>query len=717
MTSEQSITAIAASLLRQLLEAAPVVPPALQDLYRTFGHGRDKLRLNDITGQLQSLCRSQPNDICILLDALDECGPAWHCRQVLSLLTTLLETGVRILVTSRPHVGDVGHVKLEVARLEIRANITDIRTYVEHRLNLNDELRELIGSNMKDEVIQRVGEQADGMYVHRVDSELPVTKRNTNRRMSRFLLAKVQCDHLMQLARRSEIRKALQMLPRGLESAYETTMSRIQLEPPSRKSIALATLSWVYHSKRSLSVDELLHALAVDAGGSSFDEEDIPPGNLVLAVCAGLVVFDTGSSTVRFAHYSVHEYFQTTFQRWFPDGESQIAKSCLAYLSLENLRDHQKLSKEGASKLLSAYPFLKYAAECWGLHVRSGRHSDLDGLLLGFLEDKQRIALAARVLHASDERMRCGSACMDPSDNLAVQLAARFGAVDVLRLLISRGHSICGTDSVGRTALHWAAWHGSIELVRAVLEAASMLKSGTGDAATLVDARTVDGRTPLHWAAKHGRVDVVVELLGRGADPAAATADGRTALHWAASRGHLEVVALLLADPRVDPGQPARNGWTALHWAACSGKRAVAVLGIAEEDKEVEEREQERDGVGEDVREKEKVENDQKDPNFKNRSLSPQQPENEEPDERETQASYEQVVRLLLEAGAYPLERNARGQTAIHLAMTSGNAPVVRLLTDHSVMESAKPGTFPIRGRRTWDSELTCWLPLDAENA
>jgi ankyrin repeat protein len=453
----------------------------------------------------------------------------------------------------------------------------------------------------------------------------------------RFLLASLQCTHLNHLVRMSEVKKALKGLPSGLEGAYEGSMQRVSLESRERKSIAMTTLSWIFHSQRPLSVSELLHAHAVDATDSLLKDEAVPSRNVIIDTCAGLVKFDAESDTIRFVHYSVHEYFKATYQRWFPNARVDITRTCLAYLRLENLACDESASREGVHRLLSLYPFLKYAAQHWGSHAKDGFHRDMNGIALAFLENRPRVVLAAQLLDevSMSENQ---AAPMFPSANLPVQLSARFGALEVMNLLLERGHEVAGADASGRTALHWAARGGFSDVVKAILR-------GGADP----DAKTTDGRTPLHWAAKHGHPQVVVELIEHGANPAEPTADGRTALHWAASRGHRSVMEILLSDIRVHAACQSRNRWTALHWAACSGNRSVVIYGLDH--------------------------HSPSSPQTSSRehlSMSGGEPK-----------GHEEVTKLLLDVGVSPQTPNKEGQTALHLAAASGNRKIVQLLLDY----------------------------------
>lgn len=156
-------TAVAASLLRQLIEPELSIPPALEDMYKTLGYGRDKLKLDDITSLLHHLCLGERR-VYVLLDALDEYGPASQRRGIMSLLNGLAKTNAKILITSRPHVADVGRTFEEYIGLEVRSDPSDIRSYVEYTIDASDELAELIEGDLKNEAVQRVVNQADRMY-------------------------------------------------------------------------------------------------------------------------------------------------------------------------------------------------------------------------------------------------------------------------------------------------------------------------------------------------------------------------------------------------------------------------------------------------------------------------------------------------------------------------------------------------------------------------
>jgi ankyrin repeat protein len=160
---------------------------------------------------------------------------------------------------------------------------------------------------------------------------------------------------------------------------------------------------------------------------------------------------------------------------------------------------------------------------------------------------------------------------------------------DAVRNMLQEGFDVNGTQADGATALHWAAYHGDVELAALLLEAGAdasatnrngsapiWLASTQGDAnmiAALLDGGADAnealplGRRPLMLAARSGNVDAVRVLLDHGADPNAREDErGTTALMQAADQGHADVIAVLIehgADVAAGSAPVMRGGRTA----------------------------------------------------------------------------------------------------------------------------------------------------------
>ena len=119
----------------------------------------------------------------------------------------------------------------------------------------------------------------------------------------------------------------------------------------------------------------------------------------------------------------------------------------------------------------------------------------------------------------------------------------------------------------GTTALHWAAYHDSVEATELLLEV---------DAD--VNATTDLGVTPLWLAVENGSSAVTSALLSKGADPNIRLLSGESIVMTAARTGEGDVVRAVLS-AGADPNGAATREQTALMWAANRGHgEAVAAL-------------------------------------------------------------------------------------------------------------------------------------------
>jgi|CXWL01.1.fsa_nt_gi ankyrin repeat protein len=133
-----------------------------------------------------------------------------------------------------------------------------------------------------------------------------------------------------------------------------------------------------------------------------------------------------------------------------------------------------------------------------------------------------------------------------------------------VRRLLQQRTDIEAPDPEGMTPLHWAAHHGSIETVRALLAAGA--KSNVANRY---------GITPLHEAATIGNAAIVNALLKAGADSNAVYGDGETPLMIAARTGSPEVVKSLLERGAAVNAAEKFRGQTPLMLAANENHAAV----------------------------------------------------------------------------------------------------------------------------------------------
>ena len=116
-------------------------------------------------------------------------------------------------------------------------------------------------------------------------------------------------------------------LTASVDAAYEQTMERIKSQPGS--SDAMLILSWMVFAKRPLTVKEIQHALAICLQTPSLDHERIIEEEVLGTLCSGLIIIESSSHTLQWAHSSARGYFERTKHQWFQEGEVQHARSCI----------------------------------------------------------------------------------------------------------------------------------------------------------------------------------------------------------------------------------------------------------------------------------------------------------------------------------------------------------------------------------------------------
>lgn len=152
----------------------------------------------------------------------------------------------------------------------------------------------------------------------------------------------------------------------------------------------------------------------------------------------------------------------------------------------------------------------------------------------------------------------------------AVFEAAEHGQAEAVKFLLAQG----APDTHGSetyTLLHAAAYGGSLELVKWLVETRKMA----------VDEPPHQGLTPFLYALYKGHGDVARYLLARGARPRQTDDYGRTALMLAAENGDLELVTRLVERDKLD--LKARNQWQedALIYAVAAGQLEVSQYLVA----------------------------------------------------------------------------------------------------------------------------------------
>jgi ankyrin repeat protein len=154
----------------------------------------------------------------------------------------------------------------------------------------------------------------------------------------------------------------------------------------------------------------------------------------------------------------------------------------------------------------------------------------------------------------------------DVSGWRAIHHAARFGQIEVIRLLLGSGVHPGQETGGGHTPLMLAAQHGHISAIEALLDSGA-------------DVHKIDKakNTALHMATERGQAGVIPFLLRAGARPAATNTWNRRPLHIAADRGDADI-ARLLVEAGADPTAKGEHGRSAIEAAEQKGHRDLAAM-------------------------------------------------------------------------------------------------------------------------------------------
>ncbi|XP_006625076.1 ankyrin repeat domain-containing protein 50 isoform X3 [Apis dorsata] len=272
----------------------------------------------------------------------------------------------------------------------------------------------------------------------------------------------------------------------------------------------------------------------------------------------------------------------------------------------------------------------------------------------------------------------CPQAKLEATDRhgqTPLNLAARHGYADVVRVLLAAGACADHADCDGWTALRAAAWGGHTQVVTILLERGAAVDHQDKDGMTPLlvaafeghrdvcellleyeaDVDHCAGRTPLWAAASMGHGSVVALLLFWGCYVDSIDNEGRTVLSVAAAQGGTDVVKQLL-DRGLDEQHRDNSGWTPLHYAAFEGHIDVCEA-LLEAGAKIDETD--NDGKG---------------------ALM-----------LAAQEGHAALVERLLEQHGAPIDQHAHdGKTALRLAALEGHYDTVRVLLAHNADVNAK---------------------------
>jgi ankyrin repeat protein len=472
---------------------------------------------------------------------------------------------------------------------------------------------------------------------------------------SRFLLARLHIDSLLDKMTPRDVKAALAKLTKGaaaLDIAYGEALHRIESQLEVHRELARKTLSWITLAKRPLTTAEICCVLAVELDEDEVDPENVVTSGDLVSVCAGLVVVDQESAVIRLVHYTTQEYFERTGDAWNPGGKLHIATTCLTYLSFSTFRSSSCSSDEEFEARLQQNQFLNYAAKHWGNHVRAVE-TEVATLACELLQGKS-LPCVAQVLGVSNYKYIGYS--KDYSVGTALHYTSQFGLSGITKKVLAAANvpieeAVNARDSWGNTPLTIAAEYGQYEMAKMLLDKGADVNAQGGDFGNALGVdygNALGGKygNALYEASSLGHEQMVKMLLDEGADVNAQDEEYGNALQAASEGGYEQVVKMLL-DKGADVNAQGGPYGNALQAASEGGHEKVVKMLLDN---------------GTDV--------NAQDEEYGNALQAA------------SEGGYEQVVKMLLDKGA---DVNAQGGpygNALQAASEGGYEQVVKMLLD-----------------------------------
>ncbi|KAL9090895.1 MAG: hypothetical protein Q9165_005103 [Trypethelium subeluteriae] len=352
------------------------------------------------------------------------------------------------------------------------------------------------------------------------------------------------------------VQRLIRTLPPKLHELYENLLTETE---DDERSDLIIVMRWLCFAFESLSLQQLRHAIAVEANPSyttlqeCLDEEPSATNDdgmrmRIIEISKGLaqVQVHGGHNVVQLIHESVKDFLlQGGLESLEPQGfgsssgraHLHLASTCVRYLNMKDVSSivskkriegqNEESLDDIAQEIMSPYPLILYAVTSWVPHAETVR----DELAL-----QDSLLQLLYKFHGSKERQM----------QQWVALFPRFSRYNGFR------------PNLGTKILHILAQHGFSNAMEMWLHLGY-------DAA---DPQDRLGRTPLSYAAQMGHEHAVRLLLDRD-DVQADRKDryyNRTPLSHAAQKGHVEVVKLFLERDDVDTNSKDKYGITPLAW-------------------------------------------------------------------------------------------------------------------------------------------------------
>ncbi|KAG4433290.1 hypothetical protein IFR05_011235 [Cadophora sp. M221] len=474
-TRRQTVEAIQGSLLKQLIQFKESgLSPAIREAFDKAARTNTTPDDNQTRSLLKAEIEFYPR-VYVIVDALDEASYETRCFIAEDLQEVHLQK-LSILTMSRTDTVD-----------ELDCKLCDIcgSRCVRKNLGRNAGRNELgrqcaLSPDLLDQIQEFVIGKSQG----------------------RFLLAR---EYVKSFKRKETLRDINLMLETqgsaDLFPLYDEEMDWIMKQ--QKGDLARRIFSLVYHAKGNLTLLQLQQALATNNGDNEHDPNNITHEADILYATKGHIGIDRLETMdkdvevmVRFDHLTRREYFDTNWHSWFGTGQIDLANKCLIFLNF-GVFAKPYASEDDFKVKEKALPFISYAVQFWGDHVRDvgANSTEVKEKAVAYMKNPSRVDAYIQAAWAANTRHK------DKWDvRRSIHPLHICGWFDLEHLIPALGYKAAEIDveetTHQQTPLIYACRRGNVETVR------HFLKLGAD-----VNKQSRKGRTPIFEAILRLRKD------------------------------------------------------------------------------------------------------------------------------------------------------------------------------------------------------------------
>ncbi|KAH6911265.1 hypothetical protein BKA70DRAFT_1099898, partial [Coprinopsis sp. MPI-PUGE-AT-0042] len=253
-------------------------------------HIREKTEPSEkeVLGLLKRFTSELTTTTFYFLDALDE-APA---NVQLDLLDRLTSLNVKLFITSRP-LKPLQARFPEAHHFPIVAQESDLDVHIGREMLRSMDLQAIIATaspGLEGRITVAIKKKCSGMFLH----------------------AFLQMQALQECTNRKELNETLEGFPEKIADVYIQTWGRITNQADGKVALATKALVWVLYATRSLTVDELQHAVATCPDTHRVELGRLAPVETLVSVCCGLLVLEQATATIRL----VRKFFKHLWPRY-----------------------------------------------------------------------------------------------------------------------------------------------------------------------------------------------------------------------------------------------------------------------------------------------------------------------------------------------------------------------------------------------------------------